>query len=71
MRLSHWMLPLALLFSSTAQAENVVTKPPSSAEILAASSAADWRRLAPERLLVMQLPSGTVVIGRASCRERV
>jgi len=38
------------------------TKPPTSAEILAAAPAADWRVIDPENTLYLDLPTGRVVI---------
>jgi peptidylprolyl isomerase len=37
-------------------------RPPTGAEVLAASSAADWRTLDPQNTLYMELPGGRVVI---------
>ena len=50
----------ALLTATVAQAAEAT--PRSSAEILAASSAADWRRIEDENLMVLQLPRGKVLI---------
>ena len=51
---------LALLTAATAQAAEAT--PRSSAEILAASSPEDWRRIDNENLMVLQLPKGKVLI---------
>lgn len=56
-RLLSLALPLLALALPQAQAA-----PPSSAEILAQSSASDWRRPDPDNLLLMQLPGGAVLI---------
>src|SRR5262249_44708236 len=37
-------------------------RPPTAAEILAASTAADWRALDPQNTLYLELPTGRVVI---------
>lgn len=51
---------LTLLTAATAQAAEAT--PRSSAEILAASSPEDWRRISEENLMVLQLPKGKVLI---------
>lgn len=56
-RLLSLALPLLALALPQAQAAA-----PSSAEILAQSSASDWRRPDPDNLLLMQLPGGPVLI---------
>ena len=62
------MRPARLLASSfalvaaLAQAQAPTEKPRSSAEILAASAASDWRRIDNDNLLVMSLPKGKVLI---------
>ncbi len=62
------MRPLALLAlpfvlaSALCHAEQTAAKPRSSADILAASSASDWRRIDEDNLLVMQLLKGRVLI---------
>ena len=40
----------------------IVHRPPSAAEVLAASTAADWRALDPQNTLYLELPAGRVVI---------
>jgi len=55
------LLPLALPLFALA-AVQVQAAPLSSAEILAQSSASDWRRPDPDNLLLMQLPGGPVLI---------
>ena len=50
------------LVASLAMAQTPTEKPRSSAEILAASSASDWRRIDDENLMVMRLPKGQVLI---------
>ncbi|ROH91198.1 peptidylprolyl isomerase [Stagnimonas aquatica] len=56
-RLLSLALPLLALALPQAQAQAA-----SSAEILAQSSASDWRRPDPDNLLLMQLPGGPVLI---------
>ena len=54
-----FLIPCALvILSQPAPA----AKPPSMPEVLAASSAADWRPLDPENTLYVELPAGRVVI---------
>lgn len=48
--------------ASLAQAQAPTEKPRSSAEILAASAASDWRRIDDENLMVLTLPKGRVLI---------
>lgn len=48
-------IPLAL-------AESAPTKPRSSAEILAASTASDWRRIDDDNLMLLDLPNGRVMV---------
>ena len=60
-------LALALLLLSAAlhgatPANEVPRKPLTGAEVLAASTAADWRALDPSNTLYLELPSGRVVI---------
>ncbi len=52
---------LFLSFFSFA-ADAIKSKPPSMAEIIASSTAADWRDLNPENTLYMDLPNGRVII---------
>lgn len=53
----------ALCAAALASAAPPVTPPPLTvAEILAASTATDWRRLDPDNTLYLQLPAGRVVI---------
>ena len=53
----------AALLASCAQQPSVSTsKPPTSAEVLAASAPADWRPLDPENTLYLELPAGRVVL---------
>ncbi len=57
------LLPLVavgLCLSSDAHAQPA--KPPTSADILAAAPAADWRAIDPENTLYLDLPAGRVVI---------
>lgn len=54
-------LPLACA-SALCGAQATPDKPRTSADILAASSADDWRRIDPENLLVLELPKGKVLI---------
>ncbi len=54
-------LPFAFA-SSLCAAQAAPEKPRTSADILAASSADDWRRIDPENLLVLELPKGKVLI---------
>ena len=72
-----WWLALAFVFASpntraqpaaASAAETAPAKPPprSSAEILAASAPTDWRDLVADSTLVMELPSGTVVLELAT-----
>ena len=53
---------LGLTVATAPSAEAPKPKPPSMAEILAASKPADWRALAPENTLYLELPAGRVVI---------
>ena len=54
---------LALVFSCHAvAARDAAAKPPTMADVLAQSTASDWRRPAPEDTLYLQLPGGRVVI---------
>ncbi|MES2885170.1 MAG: peptidylprolyl isomerase [Pseudomonadota bacterium] len=48
--------------AALAQAQAPSEKPRSSAEVLAASSASDWRRIDDENLMMMNLPQGQVLI---------
>jgi peptidylprolyl isomerase len=43
-------------------AQTALTKPPTSAEVLAASAPADWRAPDPENMLYLELKSGRVVL---------
>jgi peptidylprolyl isomerase len=45
-----------------APAPQTAHRPPTAAEVLAASTASDWRALAPQNTLYLELPSGRVVI---------
>jgi peptidylprolyl isomerase len=54
-------LALASL-ASLARAEDAVPAPPTMADVLAQSTAADWRRPLPEDTLYLDLPGGRVVI---------
>jgi peptidylprolyl isomerase len=60
------LLGCALLCSAagaaTATGAAAVKKPATTAEVLAASSAADWRALDPRNTLYMELPGGRVII---------
>ncbi len=61
------LLPLALLLALALPAQSASPKPPpkpwrSSAEVIAAAPATDWREPKPEDLLVMDLPQGRVLI---------
>lgn len=59
----HAALATTLALSPLSHAgEAPPAKPLSSSEILAAAAPSDWRDLAPEATLVMDLPSGPVVI---------
>lgn len=63
MRPALLALSLALAMASHgSRAEDAVPKPPTMADVLAQSSASDWRRPAPEDTLYLQLPGGRVVI---------
>jgi peptidylprolyl isomerase len=58
-------LPLCLLLAACAQQPATTTpaaKPPTSAEVLAASAPEDWRTLDPENTLYLELKSGRVVL---------
>jgi peptidylprolyl isomerase len=55
------LLPSAALHGAT-PANEVPRKPLTGAQILAASTAADWRALDPSNTLYLELPSGRVVI---------
>lgn len=50
------------LSSDLALAQDGAAKPPTMADVLAQSTASDWRRPAPEDTLYLQLPGGRVVI---------
>jgi len=55
------LLPLALLLGLALPAQSASPPPKpwrSSAEVIAAAPAADWREPRPEDLLVMELPQG-------------
>lgn len=59
------LLPLALLLGLALPAQSASPPPKpwrSSAEVIAAAPAADWREPRPEDLLVMELPQGRVLI---------
>jgi peptidylprolyl isomerase len=60
------VLPLLLLglppAASASPTTDVAPKPPTLADVLAQSSAADWRRPEPEDTLYLDLPGGRVVI---------
>lgn len=63
MRFSLPLSCLALVMAAPlARADEAAAPPRSSAEILAASSPADWRPIAADQLLVMSLPKGQVLI---------
>jgi peptidylprolyl isomerase len=67
MRPALLALSLALAFASHGiQADEAVPSPPTMADVLAQSTASDWRRPAPEDTLYLQLPGGLVVIELAS-----
>ena len=55
-------LALALLLPGATSAAEPRTKPLTGAEVLAASTAADWRALDPANTLYLELPAGRVVI---------
>jgi len=55
------MLLCAAAARAAAPAQNV-HRPPTAAEVLAASTAADWRALDPQNTLYLELPAGRVVI---------
>jgi peptidylprolyl isomerase len=50
------------VLAAAAPAAQTARKPPSAAEVLAASTAADWRALDPQNTLYLELASGRVVI---------
>ena len=52
----------AALFASPVFATDTAAATPTTAQLLAQSSASEWRTPAPDNLLVMQLPTGRVVI---------
>ena len=52
----------AALFASPAFATDDVASTPTTAQLLAQSSASEWRTPDPDNLLVMQLPTGRVLI---------
>jgi peptidylprolyl isomerase len=52
----------ALAAAEPAAPAPAAAKPPTSAEILAASAASDWRALDPHNTLYMDLPTGRVII---------
>src|SRR5438309_767596 len=56
-----WPFALAALHGATPAGEPQ-KKPLSAAEVLAASTAADWRALDPSNTLYLELPAGRVVI---------
>ena len=56
----RFLMPCALVILSSQPA--LAAKPLSMPELLAASSAADWRPLDPENTLYVELPTGRVVI---------
>jgi peptidylprolyl isomerase len=59
-------LAAAAAHAQTAPAPAAPTKPRTTTEVLAATTAADWRPLDPERTLYLQVPAGRVVIELAS-----
>jgi len=58
---THALL-IALAAASSATAQSDAPRPPTTAEVLEASQAADWRPLDPERTLYLELEAGRVVI---------
>jgi peptidylprolyl isomerase len=46
----------------TAAADKPLSKPPTTAEVIARSTATDWRALDPQRTLYLELPAGRVII---------
>jgi peptidylprolyl isomerase len=54
--------PLAASAPGAGAAAPAAAKPPTSAEILAASAPSDWRALDPHNTLYMDLPAGRVII---------
>lgn len=69
MRISTRLLLLALLpwlsGSFVAAAEETSDRPPSMGDVLAASTADDWRLLDPAETLYLELPGGRVIISLA------
>src|SRR5438105_6714557 len=57
----RWLCSFALCFPMMG-AEVAARKPPTMAEVLAASKPGDWRPLDPENTVYLELPSGRVVI---------
>lgn len=62
MRAARTVLVAALLAGCAHAPPNPSTTPKTSAEILAATGAADWRTIDPEDTLYLELPGGRVVI---------
>lgn len=61
----RWSTPALLLLvaaSAAAQGAAAPERPPLMADVLAASTPADWRPLDPENTLYLELPAGRVVI---------
>lgn len=61
-KLSLMLLHGALGAAQIATVAQAASPPPTAAEVLAASSAAQWRTLDPQRLLVLEWPGARVVI---------
>jgi peptidylprolyl isomerase len=56
------VLAAVMAFAGAAWADAAPTPPPTAPELLAASKPQEWRRLDPENLLYVELPSGRVTI---------
>src|ERR1700690_701732 len=56
------LLALMILSAVAGAAETPKAKPPTMADVLAASKPGDWRPLDPENTLYLELPAGRVVI---------
>src|SRR5439155_12637063 len=61
-----WRILLLMMSFEAAFAADTPKKPPIMAEVLAASTSADWRSLDPEETLYLELPTGRVVIELAT-----
>jgi peptidylprolyl isomerase len=60
--MTRWVLVLPLALASDALAQPPPPKPPTFAEVLVATTPADWRTVDPENTLYLELASGRVII---------